>query len=227
LYTAVILLAGILAAIAVAFATRALGRLAGVSTAALCAASLAFFMEPAFSFVIDNTFDRVTLVVYGIASLFVVHRSPGRQPVPFRPAVEPRKPRSESQPATALADMIQTALARNGCDAIPVDIDPGIRFRGLPGEVRSLLTGILELALGEVLPLRIMVSGADLPGRWQIWIALQYRPTPEEPYSIIIGRRPDQCFNIDTGSHPGCAVSSFDNGFERVLQISYPHQLHV
>lgn len=214
------MIVGLCATLAVVFATRALGRLAGLSTAAACAASMAFFtMPPAFSFAIDNTFDRITLIAYSLTSMVVVHRAPRREPSAFPAPAGPR----ESEPhasSAALAQAIETAIARTGRSDIEVDLDPQMRFRAWSRQESSAIVTVLEKALIETAALRIGAYGGDTPGENRIWIVLRYKALPEAAHSLPIGRRPDLCAAVPTGDCPDCAVTSFDNGFERVLQIS-------
>jgi hypothetical protein len=213
------ILLGLIAAVLVALLTRALGRLAGISAAALFGAFMAFFtMDPALSFTVDNAQDRTMLVMYGVASLVVVQRAPRRKVTAF-----PSAESSRQQPAgdrLGLREILETAVARSGREGIRVDIETKLNLPNWSEPVRSDVTGAIESALAGVEATRITVYAAETPSAHRVWLALQYRPLPDQAHSLELGRRADLCDPMSTDLTDRCSVTTFDNGFEKVVQVA-------
>ncbi len=220
---AVTLLLGLYAVLAVLLTTRHFGRMAGLSTAAICGASLAFFaMPPALSFVVEDPFDQGALLVYSMASLVLVHRAPrlGNGGVPSLAGSGWRRRREEPAGAS-LADAIEEALLRSAHAGVEVRVPENLTVSRSRSEVLSLAAAILESACSEIEPIRITAYGGRTPGQERIWIAIQHSGWPEAPRVVTIGRHVDTCVRLPApGSN--CAVTWFDNGFERVYQVSAP-----
>jgi hypothetical protein len=215
------LLIGLAAALAVLIATQSFGRIAGISTAAACGASLAFFaMEPVFSFEIASPLDQGTLLAYGLASFLLVARAPKRDLISLEPLAWPvRKPRATRR--TAFAEILQTAVAHAWPEGVEIDVDPRMRVPRSP-EIEPVLATVMRAGVPDLVPTRIAAYGGDTPGQSHVWLALQYKAWPAEPHVLHIGRAADRCRRLETPNGANCSVTWFDNVFERVFQISIP-----
>jgi hypothetical protein len=213
---------GVAATLAVLIASRSFGRIAGISTAAACGASMAFFtMEPAFSFEVASPFDRGTLFMYVLTSLLLLLRSPKQDRVLLERLAWPAK-QTVKVSRTALAELLEAAVSRAWPEGIEIDVDRGMQVACSPHRIEPVLRAVMRAGVPDLLPTRIAAYGADTPGQSRIWLALQYKAWPVEPHVVHIGKNTDQCPRLEIPNCPDCAVTWFDNGFERVFQISIP-----
>jgi hypothetical protein len=212
------LIAG-LCALAVFIATQSFGRIAGISTAAACGVSLAFFtMDPVFSFEIASPVDRGTLLAYGVTSFLLLLRKPRRNQVRPERVAWPSGKQGRTQEID-FAGFLEAAVAQTWPDTVDIDIDPRMRIPGSGDEIQPLLNMIMRAGVPDLVPVRIAAYSGTAPGQTLVWVALQYKPWPDEPHVFRIGRHRDGCARLETPNPEACSVSWFDNGFERVFQI--------
>jgi hypothetical protein len=209
-------------ALAVLWSSQAFGRIAGISTAAACGASLVFFaMEPVFSFEIASPADRGTIIAYGIATFLMVLRQPRRDAARLE-HVAWQSGASRKSLETEFVQLLEAAAAQVWPAGVAIDIDPRMRVPGSGDELEQVLDTIMRARVPDLVPVRIAAYSGTAPGHCLIWVALQYKQWPAEPHIVRSGRRADLCEHLETPNHGVCSVSWFDNGFERVFQISAP-----
>ncbi len=182
------------AVIAVVMVARFYGRMAGMLAAATCGASVAFAMPPAFSFEVDSFLDQAILTAYGAISLLVLYKVPKRFKLDFTAGAAP------TQTGTPLSSIVHRVLP-SGIDVSIGDMNIEASIQ----EAETALREVFETALAQPGIERMIVYSGRWPGVDRIWVAAQYRELPLDSCVLISARR---------------AVTWFDNGFERVYQIS-------
>jgi hypothetical protein len=184
-----------LAVIGVVMVARLYGRTVGMLAAATCGASVAYVMPPAFSFEVDSFLDQALLAAYGAVSLLVLYRVPRRFKPNFTQGATP------IQSGTPLSAIVHRAL--------PAGIEVSIGEMNIEASVEDAETALREVFRTALLAQpgieRLVIYGGRWPGVDRIWVAAQYRELPPGSCILIGGRR---------------ALTWFDNGFERVYQIS-------
>ena len=91
---------------------------------------------------------------------------------------------------------------------LPADIDVSIGEMNIEAsveEAETVLREVFQTALAQPGIERLTIYGGRWPGVDRIWVAAQYRELPLDSCILIGARR---------------ALTCFDNGFERVYQIS-------
>jgi hypothetical protein len=210
------------AVLAVLLATHSFGRMAGITTAAACGASLAFFaMEPVFSFEIASPLDQGTLAAYLLTSFLFVLRAPKSEAIVLDKLTWPvRKPLTIR--GTAFAELLRIAVIDAWPESVELDVDPGLRVTCSLHRIEPALSAIMRAGIADLVPVRIASYAGGAPGQNRIWVAIQYKAWPAEPHVLHIGRHADRCTPLETPNGTDCSVTWFDNGFERVFQISIP-----
>ena len=182
------------ALLAVVMVSRLFGRAAGIFAAATCGASVAYVMPPAFSFEVDSFLDQIVLAAYGAISLLVLYRIPAR----FTRYVASAPTRT--QPGVELSALVHRMLPTG------IEVSVGdLTIEAPAREAEAALHDVLKAALAQPNIESLSVYGGRGPGVDRIWIAARYRYLPADPCVLISARR---------------GVTSFDNGFEHVYQIS-------
>lgn len=183
------------AVIAVVMVARLYGRMVGMLAAATCGASVAYVMPPAFSFEVDSILDQVLLAAYGAVSLLVLYRVPPRFKLDFTAGPIP------IQSGTPLSTLVHRVL--------PAGIEVSVGEINIEAPVEAAESALREVFRTALLAQpgieRLIVYGGRWPGVDRIWVAAQYRERP-----------PDSCIRIGARR----TLTWFDNGFERVYQIS-------
>ena len=89
-------------------------------------------------------------------------------------------------------------------------------------KISRVIANVLELANESATATgRTFIYSAHQPGLRKVWIAAQRRMDGSLPNSLIIGLRDEDCQSIVRPDWPAnCSVTWFDNGVERVYQIS-------
>jgi hypothetical protein len=217
---AITLAVALCAIFAILLATRRFGRLAGFSTAAAFGVTMAYFtMPPSFSFAVENPLDQGALVVYSMASLFLVQKAPRRR----KSAALPRLGSGYTGAVGALvADTIAEALLAGGHEPVAISVDRGLGVSRPAGEALELFGAVVDAAYSAVTPLAMSVYAGLTPGQERVWVAFQYGPAPEWASVATIGRHVDGCTPLVAAGLGDCAVSWFDNGYERIYQICLP-----
>jgi hypothetical protein len=183
-----------LAVIGVVMVARHYGRTVGMLAAATCGVSVAFVMPPAFSFEVDSFLDQALLAAYGAVSLLVLYRVPPRFKPGFTAGVAP------IQTGTPLSTIVHRVL--------PAGVEVSIGEMNIEASIEKAETALREVfqtALAQPGIERLTIYGGRWPGVDRIWVAAQYRDQPPDSCILIGARR---------------ALTWFDNGFERVYQIS-------
>lgn len=190
------------AIVAVRLACRAYGRVAGMLAVATCGVSVAWILPPAFSLQVGSFFDRFILLAYGAVSLLLVTRSSGRRArIEAETGVQNHRERNRTNlsllvPALESVELSVAEMAVTAC----------------PETARRALRQVFDAATAQGHVEKISVYGGRWPGVDRIWVAARYRSLPEEPCVLMSGRSVQQ----------GPMITSFDNGYERVYQISLP-----
>lgn len=218
---AITLVLALCALLAILLTTRRFGRLVGFSAAAALGATMAYFtMPPSFSFAIENPVDQGALVVYSMASLFLVRR---RGPRGLKAASLPRLGSGYVGAAgTLVADAVGEALLRGGHAPVSLSVGRDVGVSRSAAEALELFSVVVEAAYAAVTPQAMSVYAGLTPGHERIWVAVRYAPTPEGPGVVTIGRHVDGCAALTGAGLADCTVSWFDNGYERIYQICVP-----
>ena len=216
----------LLAVGAVAWATAAAGRLAGITLTAVASGLLAFLMPPVFSLRVESGAGIAALVVNGIAGLVVAHKiRPKRRP---RSAAEPvwRSPaRLPAVEGPALADAISQVVARDAClqqraSDVGVHVDEEARAHLSAAELDRVLLDILRTAFSQSNVHRVDVYSSRRPGEECIRVAAEYAVSPAPPRLRITGRTGDSCAVLARPHwSKACSATWFDNGFEFIYQV--------
>jgi hypothetical protein len=152
-------------------------------------------MPPAFSFEVDSFLDQALLAAYGAVSLLVLYRVPRRFKPNFTQGATP------IQSGTPLSAIVHRAL--------PAGIEVSIGEMNIEASAEEAETALREVFRTALLAQpgieRLVIYGGRWPGVDRIWVAAQYRELPPGSCILIGARR---------------ALTWFDNGFERVYQIS-------
>jgi hypothetical protein len=183
------------AVIAVVLLARLYGRAVGMVAAATCGVSVAWAMPPAFSLEVDSLLDQAVLAAYGAVSLLLLYRVPPRFKLDFTAGSIP------IQSGTPLSSIVSRVL--------PAGIEVSVGEINIEASVEEAETALREVFRTALLAQpgieRLIIYGGRWPGVDRIWVAAQYRELP-----------PDSCIRIGARR----ALTWFDNGFERVYQIS-------
>jgi hypothetical protein len=182
--------------IGVVLITNRRGRAAGLALAAFFGASVAFFvMPPMFSFRIHQPYDLATLIGYGLSSLIALHL--------FR------------RPAHQHVSFDSPTLHEERSELY------------FDRKISEVIANVAELAKASATVAgRTSIHSAYQPGLRKVWIVAQRRTDAPLPHSLIIGLRDEDCQRIVRPDWPAnCSVTWFDNGAERVYQISIQHRI--
>ena len=188
--------------VAVILASRVYGRFVGMIAAASCGVFLAWVMPPSFSFQVRSLPDRFALAAYGAVSLVVVTRVREKHP---EACPAQALPTTFERSRTDLAEVIPSV---EGVEVFVAQL----AIASDPEHAKRELEAVFRLALAHSDVETISVYGGRWPGVDRIWVAARYRRLPEEPCVLMSAQ--------DTGRR--APIASFDNGYERIYQISLP-----
>lgn len=203
------------------------GRLAGVGVTVLCSATMAYFvMPPVFSFRVSQTHDLIALAIYGATGLLLVKTAPTRKyadPLPLEPSGYPYvSSRCQGTDlADALSDVMSSALGAR-LQALGLALPEGtLTLPCAHGEAVRILVDVLMAALQVPNVRRIAIHASQQPGVRQLIVAAHYVWPPPLNRVIIVGRRDEDCEAATfDGWPPNSHASWFDNGYDRIFQIS-------
>ena len=190
------------ALVAVLLVSRAYGRFIGMFAAATCGVSVAWVMPPSFSFQVDGFLDQFALAAYGAFSLLVVIRKSAR---PAKNSPSERFPGPCESPRTSLGELIPPT------EGVEVFVAP-LTIASDREHARRELEAAFRLALAHRDVENISVYGGRWPGVDRVWVAARYRSLPEEPCVLMSA----------PNTRNSATICSFDNGYERIYQISLP-----
>ena len=220
------LITAVIVATILAFAGYlAVGRFAGLSITALCGVSMAFFlMPPIFSIRVSQSHDIVALAFYGAGGLVLARSAPKKRRalVQVRPISDlgVRK-RVETDLSCGIADVISSDL---GVRLRALDFDVatgGVSLPCTPDETRRILSDVLTAALQTPGVERVSVYGGQGPSIRRLIVVAHYVWPPPQGKVIIVGKRDEDCERATFPRWPlHSRASWFDNGYERIYQIS-------
>ena len=205
---------------------RVAGRLVALGMTVLCGASMVYFlMPPVFTFRISRPADLVTLAFYGTLGLVFATSSTSKrksagvleEPVWNTPPLK----QHEADIALAVRELMASDL---GVRLRAADIAVEVGAVGLPcaqGAAFRILSDIVMAALRDPEVRRISIHGGRRPGVYRLYLsAHRVWPAPLGRV-IIIGKRDEDCEPVlFPGWPPYIRASCFDNGYDRIYQIS-------
>jgi hypothetical protein len=212
---AILSAATILALVVCVFA----GRLAGLGITTACGAMIAFFgMPPLYSFRVAETPHILMLSAYGIAGLVIAGAAPRKHRDAQRASSLTDEPSISVE--TNLLDVLDSLLSNSRF--VDVAIDPRASVPCSRSEARLVLSDVLSAALNDPDAERISISASRLPSVFGVTIVAHRVWPPPLGEVIAIGKGDEDCH---PASFPGWPANSranwFDNGYDRVYQISF------
>ncbi len=221
------LVAIVVAATILAFAGYMIaGRVIGLSITAFCSASMAYFvMPPVFSFRVSQTHDLLALALYGTAGLLLAKMAPARGRrglvrVDWPSPVE-GPGRAWTELSTAMAILTSSELGYR-LQVLDVNLPQDrVMMPCTRDEAVRILADILTTVLQIPGVRRASIFGAQQPGVRRLTVAAHYAWPPPLRKVIHIGRRDEDCEAlIFAGWLPHWRATWFDNGYDRIFQIS-------
>jgi hypothetical protein len=206
-----------LAAIAIgliaAMAARLIaGRLAGLSMTAICGATIAYMLPPAFSFRVSEPRDLAALALYGAVGLVLASPPPRRA----RPLVFPVASPAAAAPETAL-NLVAGSVVGDRIRQAGVTLHAGGSLAGPPEMLSRMLSDVIESALDDTTIAHIAIYSARSPERQALFVAA-YREWPRS--AVTIGKRADSCESLHFAGWPSHSrASRFDNPYGCVYQV--------
>jgi len=200
------------------------GRLAGLGATAICGATIAYLLPPAFSFRVSEPRDIAALAIYGAIGLVLASPPPAgwkRAPARREPAWE-RIPAgtSETPVDSVIAELMGSDLGER-MRAAGIAIDAGGFLPWAAVEAADLLSDVLESALHDAAVRQISIYGGRRPGDRRVFVAAYHRWPPPAHTAITIGKRHEDCEALAFPGWPSHSRASwFENGCGRVYQIS-------
>jgi hypothetical protein len=222
-----VLILFIAAGITLAFAGALIGgRLGGLGVTVLFGVTLAFFwMPPRFSLRVAPREDIYALAFYGAAGLVLAETAPSKkkklEPIrPYRGGGEPRQ-RLETRLSSALETVMSSELGERlraldvhcpaGSFSVPCTLE----------ETGRLLADVATAAVQTPAVRRISIYPGQRPGGRQLTVVAHcVFPAPLRSV-VTIGKRDSDCEpRTFPGWPPRARVTTFDNGYGRIFQIS-------
>ena len=200
------------------------GRLAGLSMTAICGATMAYLLPPAFSFRVSEPRDVAALAIYGTIGLVLASpprgtrkRARPSQAVP--PSASDSAP-SESQLERVIPELMGSAVgARIRESGITVDGRGPLPWA--PEEAVYRLSAVLEAAMQDPRVREISIYSGRCPGDMRVFVAAYHSCPPQNPTAVTIGKRHEDCETaVFPGWLPDYRATWFGNPCGRVYQIS-------
>jgi hypothetical protein len=217
------LIESLIAISAIAITCRIAGRIPAMMMTALAAAGAAIIMPPFASWEVESTTDLLTVVFQTIIGLTLAYRWPRKNHQKERPVTfwfeRPR------QPAPSLHTIVQgvihhhEAIAARSSD---IEICGELHDElGVSGKIlEKILSDVLSIAISEPGIQRVRIDAGRRPALDQICVVAQCADRVSLPRIRILGQ-PNNERPLAVKDWPAnCSTTFFDNGFERIYQIS-------
>jgi hypothetical protein len=203
------------------------GRVVGLGITALCSATMAFFlMPPLYSLRVSRSHDIVALSFYGTVGLVLAKTAPSKKKKFAAAGVDPVcivAPRQglETNLSLTVADLMSSDLGDRLRAVDFAVVGKGFTLPCSREETRRILSDVLTAALQTPEVKRVSIYGGARPAVSRLIVAAHCVWPPPLRRVITIGRRDEDC---EPATFPGWPLHSgatwFDNGFDRIFQIS-------
>jgi hypothetical protein len=216
------LIESLVAISAIIITCRFAGRIPAMMVTVVAAVSAAIIMPPFASLEVESTTDVLTVVFQTIIGLAVAYKWPaknGKNAPPLRTGWPRHNPR-RADPISGKDERFHAIPGVMG--KIPIELLG--EFRDLRGvsqnKLEQILSDVMKLVLSDSRTQQIKVFTSRRPSLDLISLVAEYDSSPSLPHVRILGRSSSQCAIRMKNWPANCSVTSFDNGFEHIYQIS-------